>query len=153
MVGSSPHQQESTGSQRQENFLNLECRRDREGRVHTTHTSRSHSRIGSHVSQEQHNKAMQLKIDQLKRKLRHAQRDQAPLNSDISFEGEKDASYRQRSRTPPSESFSYEVEHHYKRRYKSPPRRGLGNDAMSKMLNQISKSPFMRKIEGAILPQ
>ena len=67
--------------------------------------------------------------------------------------GEEDASYRRRSRTPPSESFSYDEAHHHKRRYKSPPRRGLGNDTMSKTLNQISKSPFMRKIEGAILPQ
>ena len=121
--------------------------------MHTTHTSKSHSRIGSHVSQEQHNKAMQLEIDQLKRKLRHAQREQTPSNSDVSSEGEADASYRQRSRTPPSESFSYDEEHHHKRRYKSLPRRGLGNDAMSKALNQISKSPFTRKIEAAILPR
>ena len=56
-------------------------------------------------------------------------------------------------RTPPSESFSYEKEYHHERRYKSPTCRGLGNDAMSKALNQISKSPFTRKIEGAILPQ
>ena len=120
--------------------------------MHTTHKSKSHSRIGSHVSQEQHNKAMQLEIDQLKRKLRHAQREQTPSNSDVSSKSEEDASYRQRSRTPPSESFSYDVEHHHKRRYKSPTRRGLGNDAMSKALNKISKSPFTRKIEGAILP-
>ena len=95
---------------------------------------------------------MQLEIDQLKRKLRHAQREQTPSNSDVSSKSEEDASYRQRSRTPPSESFSYDVEHHHKRRYKSPTRRGLGNDAMSKALNKISKSPFTRKIEGAILP-
>ena len=29
----------------------------------------------------------------------------------------------------------------------------LGNDAMSKALNQISRSPFTRKIEGGKLPQ
>ena len=58
MVGSSPHQQESMGSQRQDDFLNLKRKRDREGSVHTTHTSRSHSQFGSHVSQEQNNKAM-----------------------------------------------------------------------------------------------
>ena len=120
--------------------------------MHTTHTSRSHSRVGSHVSQKQHNKAMQLEIDQLKRKLCHAQREQTPSNSDVSSESEEDASYRRRSRTPPSESFSYDKEHHHKHRYKSLPRRGLGNDAMSKELNQISKSPFTHKIEGAILP-
>ena len=102
MVGSGPHQQESTGSQRQDDFLNLERKRDREGSVHITHTSRSHSRVGSYVSQEQHNRAMQLEIDQLKRKLHHARQERTPPpNFDVSFEGEKDASYRRRSRTPP----------------------------------------------------
>ena len=65
----------------------------------------------------------------------------------------KDDSYRCRLGTPPSESFSFDKEHHHERKYKSPTRRGLGNDAMSKALNQISKSPFTRKIEGVILPQ
>ena len=45
--------------------------------MHTTHMSRSHSQIGSQVSQRQNNtKAMQLEIDNLKKKLRHAQRNQ-----------------------------------------------------------------------------
>ena len=57
------------------------------------------------------------------------------------------------SRTPPSESFSYDEKHHHKRRYKSLPCRGLENDAMSKALNQISKSPFTLKIEGEKLPR
>ena len=78
---------------------------------------------------------MQLEIDQLKRKLRHAWRERTPSNSNVSFEGEKDASYRRRSITPPSESFSYEVEHHHKCRYKSSTHRGLRNDTMSKALN------------------
>ena len=72
MVGSGPHQQESTRFQRQDGFLNLEHMRDREGSVHTTHTSRSHSQVRSHISQEQNNRAMQLEIDHLKRKLHHA---------------------------------------------------------------------------------
>ena len=121
--------------------------------MHTTHTSRSHFRVGSHVSQERHNKAMQLEIDQLKGKLHHARRERTPSNSDVSSEGEEDVNYRRRSRTPPNESFPYDKEYHHKRRYKSPTRRGLGNDAMSKALNQISKSPFTRKIEGATLLQ
>ena len=58
MVGSGLHQQESMGSQRQDDFLNLECRQDQEGSVHTIHTSRSHSRVGSYVSQEQNNRAI-----------------------------------------------------------------------------------------------
>ena len=44
---------------------------------------------------------MQLEIDQLKRKLCHAQRERTPSNSDVSSESEEDASYRRRSRTPP----------------------------------------------------
>ena len=43
MVGLGPHQEEPVGSQRQDGFLNLEREGDREGSVHTTHTSKSHS--------------------------------------------------------------------------------------------------------------
>ena len=96
---------------------------------------------------------MQKEIDHLKKELRHAQWRWTPSQSDSFSDSEKDGRYRCRSRTPSSESFSYEKEHHHKRKYKSPTRRSLGNDAMSKALNQISKSPFIRKIEGAILPR
>ena len=96
---------------------------------------------------------MQQEIDHLKKKLCHARRKRTPFNSDVSSDDREDASYRWRSRTPPSKSFSYDEEHHHKRRYKSPPRKGLGNDAMSKALNQISKSPFTHKIEGVRLPR
>ena len=96
---------------------------------------------------------MQLEIDQLKRKLPHARRKRTPFDSDISSDDREDASYRQRSRTLPSESFSYDEELHHKHRYKSLPHKGLGNDTMSKALNQISKSPFTHKIEGEILPR
>ena len=126
------------GSQRQDNFLNLEHKKDREGSVHTTYTSKSHSQVGSHVSQEQNNRAMQVEIDHLKRKLGHAQRERTPSefsNSDVSSNHEESASYKRRSRTPPTESFSYDEEHHHKRRYKSPPRKGLGNNAISNALN------------------
>ena len=95
MVGSGPHQAESAGSQRQDDFLNLEHERDREGSMHTMHTSRSHSQVGSHISQRQNNnKAMQLEIDNLKKKLRHAQRKRTPSSSDISSNDEEDDSYR-----------------------------------------------------------
>ena len=153
MVGSGPHQEESIGSQRQDDFLNLERRRGRKVSMHTMHTSRSHSRGGSHVSQEQNARAMQLEIDHLKKKLCHARWKRTPSNYDVSSNDEEDVSYRRRSRIPPSESFSYNEEHHHEQRYKSPPCRGLGNDAMSRALNQISKSPFTCKIEGARLPQ
>ena len=55
-----PYQIEPAGSQRQDNFLNHERERDRESSVHTTYTSKSHSRVGSHVSQRQNsNKTLQ----------------------------------------------------------------------------------------------
>ena len=97
--------------------------------------------------------AMQLKIDELKKKLRHTWRRQTPSNSDVSFDDEGDVSYKRRSRTPPSESFSYDEEHHHERRYKSLPHKGLGSNAISRSLNQISRSPFTSNIEGEKLPQ
>ena len=115
--------------------------------MHITYTSRSHSRVGSHVSQEQNNKAMQLEINHLKKKLCHARRKRTSSNSNVSFDDEEDASYRRRLRTLPNEYFSYDEEHHRKRRYKSPPHKGLGNDAISKVLNRISKSPYTHRIE------
>ena len=81
--------------------------------MRTTHMSKSHSRGGSHVSQRRDdNKAMQREIDDLKKKLRHVQRKRSPRSSDGSSNDEDDASYRQRSRTPLSESFSYNEELH-----------------------------------------
>ena len=55
--------------------------------------------------------------------------------------------------TPPSESFPYDEDRRYKCRNKSPSHKGLGNDAISKALNQISKSPFTHRIEGGKLPR
>ena len=153
MVGLGPHQAESMASQHENPFADLERKRDREGSVHIMHTSESHFRVGSHVSQEQHNRAMQRKINHLKKALRQAWRRRTPSRSDSSSDCEKDGSYRRRSRTPPSESFSYEEEHHRECKYKSLTHRGLGNDAMIKALNQISKSPFTRRIERATLPR
>ena len=48
---------------------------------------------------------MQQEIDDLKKRLRRAQRKQTPFSSNISSNDEEDASYRQRSGTPPSELF------------------------------------------------
>ena len=39
------------------------------------------------------------------------------------------------------------------RKYESPSSKGLGNDAMNRALDQISRSPFMHRIEGAKLPR
>ena len=50
MVASGLDREESMGSQRQDHFLNLKQMRDREVSMHTTHTSGTQSRSGSHVS-------------------------------------------------------------------------------------------------------
>ena len=100
MVGLGPNQTKSMESQRQDHFRDLEQRRDQEESVHTTHTSRSHSRGGSHLSHEKNTKVMQLEIDHLKRGLRHEWRKRFPSNSNFSSDDEKDGSYRHRSRTP-----------------------------------------------------
>ena len=122
--------------------------------MNTTQTSKSHSQVGSCVSQRQNsNQIMQQEIDDLKKELRRAQRRRSPSSFDISSNDEEDKNYRQRSITPLSETFSYEDKHHHRRKHKGPSSRGLGNDVMSKAIDQISKSPFTRKIEGARLPR
>ena len=98
-------------------------------------------------------KDLQRKIKDLKKKLRRAQRKQTLSSSDVSSNDEEDASYRECSETPPSESYSYEEEHSHKRRRKSSSGRGVGTKVMKKALSQISKSPFTRGIEKAKLPR
>ena len=132
---------------------------------------------------------MQLEIDHLKRKLRYERKRRTPSISDFSSDGKEDGNYRRRSKTPPSESFSYDEDYHherrnrsssskgeedgsYRRRSRTPPSesflynedyhhkrknrnsssRGLGNDAISRALNQISRSFFMCSIGEARLP-
>ena len=89
----------------------------------------------------------------MKRKLRHERRRRTPSNLDFSSSDEGDGSYRPSSRTPPSESFSCDEDYHQECRNRSPSRKGLGNDAMSRALNQISKLPFTCRIEGGKLPR
>ena len=86
MVGSGPHREESVGSQCQDQFLNLERRRDREVSIHTTHTNRSQSRSGNHVSHGENTRNMQLEIDHLQRKLRRKQCRRTPSSSEPSSE-------------------------------------------------------------------
>nr|POE73400.1 hypothetical protein CFP56_08705 [Quercus suber] len=95
---------------------------------------------------------MQQEIDDLMWRLRHVQRRRSQPSPDLPFDDENDDDYRQRSRTLLSETFSHEEEHYWKRKRKSPSPRGLGYDAMSRALDQLSKSPFTRHIEGATLP-
>ena len=96
---------------------------------------------------------MQLEIDRLRRRQRCERRRRTPSDSDPSSDDDGDGSYKPRSRTPPSESFSYDEDHYYKRRSKSPSHEGLGNDTMSRALNQISKSLFTCRVEGGKLPR
>ena len=82
MAGSGPHQTsshqaESVNVHQQDDFLNLECERNREnyqeGSVHTTHTSGSRFRKRSHISHARDdNKVMQREIDDLKKELHRA---------------------------------------------------------------------------------
>ena len=153
MVGSGPHQEESMGSRRQDHFLHLERRSGQEGSVHTTQTSRCHSQGESHLSREENTKTMQLEIDHLKRTLCHERWRRTPSNSDFSSNDKENGSYRPRSRTLPSESFSYDEDYHHERKKRSSSYKGLGNDVMSKALNQISRSPFTCKIEEGRLPR
>ena len=137
-----PHQLEPTRSQQQGNFPNLEHGRNeengrfREGSVNTTQTSKSHTRVGSHMSQRRdYEQAMQREINDLKRKLRFAQRRQSPPSPDTPLDDENDDDYKQRSKTPPSETSSHEEERHQRRKRRSPSPRGLGHDAMSRALD------------------
>ena len=161
MVGSGSHragshQPEPIRSQQQGNFPNPERDRNEEngrfweGSVNTTQTNKSHSRVGSHVSQRQNDEqALQREINDLKRKLWHAQRKQSHPSPDMPHDDENNDDYRQRLRTPPSETFSHEKERYQRRKHRSPSPRGLGHDAMSRALDQLSKSPFTHHIEGA----
>ena len=105
------------------------------------------------VHEQANEKDLQREIEDLKRKLRRAQRKQTPSSSDVSSNDEGDASYRECSETPPSESYSCEEEHSHKRRRKSSSRRGVGTKVMKKALSQISKSSFTRGIEKAKFPR
>ena len=111
----SPHQAELANVHQQGEFHELEHGDDmdnqQEGSLQTLHTGGSGYRRRGHVIHEQADeKAMQRKIDDLEKRLRRAQLKQTPSSSNVSSNDEEDASYRQRSGTPPSESFSCEEE-------------------------------------------
>ena len=97
-----------------------------EGSLQTLHTGGSAYRRKGHAMHEQGDeKAMQREINDLKKRLRLAQRKQSSPSSDVSSNDEEDTSYRQRSGTPPSESFTCEEEHLHKRRRRSPSGTGV----------------------------
>ena len=104
-------QAKSRGSQHGNSYRSPERREGRVGSVRTTHTTKGRSHGKSHVSHAKNNRDLQREIDGLKRELRHARRGRSQPNSDPSSEETDGASYRRRSRTSPSETFSYEEEH------------------------------------------
>ena len=154
----SPDRAESANVHQQGELHDLVREKDmdnqQEGNLQTLYTGGSGYRRRGHAMHEQGDeKAMQREIDNLKKRLRQAQRKQSPPNSDVSSNDEEDTSYRQRSGTPPSESSSCEEENLHKRRCRSPSGRGVGTNVMKKALSQISKSPFTQRIEKAKLPR
>ena len=78
--------------------------------MHTTHTSKSQSQGKSHVSHAKNERDMQHEINELKKELRRAWRRRLSPNSELFSEETNDATYRLRSRTSPSETFSYDEE-------------------------------------------
>ena len=129
-----------------------EIRRTIKKAVYIPSTNGSDFRRKGHVSHEQDDdKAMQREIDDLKKQLHRAQHKRSPSSSDVFSNDEEDTIYRQRSRTPQSESFSCKEEHLHRRKRTSLSRRGVETDVMKKALSQISKSPFTRGIEKAKL--
>ena len=125
---------------------------------HTKRTERSHSKSRSHVSHDQETLKLQREVDRLCRKLRCRKRDRKSPSSPSSegSRGSHDCSYWHRSRTPPSKSYSAssqqdKLEKGHKKRGKGPSHHTMENDAMSKALQQISKSSFVRRINKARL--
>ena len=147
-----PYQAKSGGSQHNNSVVNPQQRGDREGSMHTTHTSKSQSRGKSHVSHAKNERDMQREIDELKKELHRARRRYSSPDFELSSEETDDVTYRRRSRIPPSETFSSDEEYRHKRKNKNPTHKGLGNNAMNEALNQVARSPFTRSIEGASLP-
>ena len=106
------------------------------------------------MSHAENEKDMQREIEELKKKLRRAQRRQSSFESESSSGDTEDVTYRQRSKTLPSETFSDDEKYSsHRRKGKSTLHKGLGNKAMNEALNQVAKSPLTCRIEGASLPQ
>ena len=99
------HQAASGGLQHSYSEVNPQQRGDREQSGQTMHADRSQSCGKSRVSHVENEKDMQREINELKKKLRRVQRRRASFESESSSGDTEDDTYRQRSRTPPSEIF------------------------------------------------
>ena len=99
--------------------------------MHITYTSKSQSRGKSHVSHAKSERDMQREIDELKKKLHCVRQRHSSPDSELSSKDTDDATYRQKSRTPPNETFSGDEEYRHKRKNKSPTYKGLRNNIMN----------------------
>ena len=166
MVNVGQDREESVGLQRENQFVNLERMRDRQHTpsvmvesCHIECTERSPSRTKSYVFHEQETQKLQLEIDHLRRKLRYRKRVRGSPSppSSSGLRESRDCLYHHRSRTPSCKSFSMSSRQDKleKDKYKCKKRSShldIGNNVMSKALLQISKSPFVRRINKARLP-
>ena len=157
---------ESMGSQRRDQFVNLERIRDRHmahthnERAPSMHSKRFGQHQGSHNSHDEEVYNLKKKVGWLRWQLHRKtwiRKERTPTPGQSSS-SESDGSYRPLSRTLPNESFMSSSHHtsggkHYRKRSRTPLRRSHGNDAMGKAFLQISRSPFSRHIEQAELPQ
>ena len=105
----SPPHAESVNVHQQGELHNLEhgnhVDNQQEGSPQTIHAARSGYQRRSHLVHEQADeKDLQRELEDLKKKLRRAQRKQTLSSSDVSSNDEGDVSYRECSETPPSES-------------------------------------------------
>ena len=87
--------------------------------MHKTHTSKSQSRGKSNVSHAKNERDMQYEIDELKKELRRAQQRHSLPDFELSSDETDDATYRRRSRTPPSETFSCDKKYRHRRKNRS----------------------------------
>ena len=115
-----PHQAASGGSQHNYSGVHPQQRGGREQSGQTVHSNRSQLRERSYASHSENDRDMQHEIDELKKKLRRVRRKRASFESESSSGDTEDDTYRQRSRTPPSETFSGSQEYsNYGRKGKS----------------------------------
>ena len=119
----------------------------------------SHLWPGSHISHEKEMCNLKLEVGHLHRRLQrrmHVNENKTPsLSQSSSSKGVQ--SYRQRSKSPPSESFittsrSVGGKRHHCRTVRTSPPENMGNDAIGKALCLISRSLFSSHIEEAELP-
>ena len=113
MAGSGPQQTspphaESMNVNQQGELYDLEQENhvdnQRKGSSRTIYVGRSGYRRRGHLVQEHADeKDLQREIEDLKKKLRQAQRNQTPSTSDVSSNDEGEDSYRECSETPPSD--------------------------------------------------